>query len=260
MNSTRTDAAAHSNLGNALYDQGQPDEAMACCRRAIKLDPKFAMAHANLGNALYHQGKRDEAIACWRTAIALDPKLPAYSGLGLALLKKGDVSGGIATLQKGIDLCPNDVGLRINMSHVLIKDTPLRDFPRAREHAQRGTELAPENAGSWANLGEAQYGCGQFVEAVASLEKAQRLGRELPTGTRLILAMAYWHTGDRDKACEHYVEAAARLDERNPSDHFRLRDELETLIGAETLIKHQQDGESEPEENRDDESSNPGDK
>ena len=96
------------------------------------------------------------------------------------------MSDAIATLQKGIDLCPNDVGLRINMSYVLVNaDTPFRDFPRAREHAQRGTELAPENPGIWENLGEAQYGCGQFAEAVASLEKAQQLGRELPTGTRL---------------------------------------------------------------------------
>ena len=78
----------------------------------------------------------------------------------------------------------------------------------------------------------------EFAEAVASLEKAQQLGRELPTGTRLMLAMAYWHTGNRDKACEHYVGAAARFDERNSSDHFRQRDELETLIGAEALIRY----------------------
>ncbi len=232
-------AAAHNNLGIALKHQGKLDEAIACYHKATELDPKLAVAHYNLGGILKDQGELDDAIACFRKVIKLDPNhAGAYSNLGLALSDKGDVSDAIAPLQKAIDLCPNDVGLRMNMSYVLIKDTPLRDFPRAREHAQRGTQLAPENPGIWENLGEAQYGCGQFVEAAASLEKARQLGRELPTGTRLVLALAYWHTGDRDKACEHYVEAAARLDERNPSDHFRQRDELETLIGAEALIRY----------------------
>ena len=230
--------SAHVNLGNALYKQRKLDEAIACYRQALELDPKYAMAHHNLGNALKDQGKLDEAIGEFRQAIELDPNYAgAYSNLGLAFSSKGDVSEGIATLQKGIDLWPNDVGLRMNMSHVLVNADPsFRDFARAREHAQRGTELAPENPGIWENLGEAQYGCGEFAEAAANLEKAQQLGRELPTGTRLVLAMAYWHTGIRDEACEQYVEAAARLDERNPLEHFRLRDELETLIGAEALI------------------------
>ena len=239
-NSTRNTLTAHASLGNALHHQGQLDEAIACYRQAIELDPKLAVAHNNLGVALKQQGRLDEAIAEGRQAIELDPNYAgAYSNLGLALSSKGDVSDAIATLQKAIDRWPHDVDLRLNMSHVLVNADPsFRDFPRAREHAQRGTELAPENSGIWENLGEAQYGCGQFAEAVASLEKAQQLGRELPTGTRLVLAMAYWHTGNRDKACEHYVGAAARFDERNPSDHFRLRDELETLIGAEALIRY----------------------
>ncbi len=232
-------AAVHTNLGIALKHQGKLDEAIACYYKAIELDPKLAVAHYNLGGVLKNQGQLDEAIACFRQVIELASNhAGAYSNLGLALAGKGDVSDAIATLQKGIDLCPNDVGLRMNMSYVLIKDTPLRDFPRAREHAQRGTQLAPENAGIWENLGEAQYGCGQFADAVASLEKAQQLGRELPTGTRLVLAMAYCRTGDSDQACEHYVEAAARLDERSSSDDFRLRDELENLLSAEPLVRY----------------------
>ena len=45
-------ALAHANLGIALKDKGQVDEAIACYRKAIELDPKFARAHNNLGNAL----------------------------------------------------------------------------------------------------------------------------------------------------------------------------------------------------------------
>ena len=33
-------------------DKGQLDEAIACFKKAIELDPKYADAHSNLGNAL----------------------------------------------------------------------------------------------------------------------------------------------------------------------------------------------------------------
>ena len=41
--------AAHTNLGNTLADKGQLDEAIACFRQAIELDPKLALVHSNPG-------------------------------------------------------------------------------------------------------------------------------------------------------------------------------------------------------------------
>ncbi len=50
------------------------DEAIACYKKAIELDPKLAKAHYNLGDALSGKGQVDEAIACYKKAIELDPK------------------------------------------------------------------------------------------------------------------------------------------------------------------------------------------
>ena len=41
-------AEAHNNLGNAFKDQGRPEEAVACCRRAVELSPDSAALHSNL--------------------------------------------------------------------------------------------------------------------------------------------------------------------------------------------------------------------
>ena len=61
------------------------DEAIACYKKAIELDPKFAVAHYNLGNALAAKGQLDAAIACCKKAIELDPRFAiAHSNLGSA--------------------------------------------------------------------------------------------------------------------------------------------------------------------------------
>ena len=50
------------------------EAAVAAGREAIRLKPDDAHAHSNLGNALKDQGKLDEAIAEYRTAIRLKPE------------------------------------------------------------------------------------------------------------------------------------------------------------------------------------------
>ena len=50
------------------------DEAIACYRKAIRLDTKLAPVHSNLGDALRKKGQVDEAIVCCKKAIELDPK------------------------------------------------------------------------------------------------------------------------------------------------------------------------------------------
>ena len=44
----------HNNLGDALKDSGQLDEAVAAFREAIRLKPEYADAHSNLILALHY--------------------------------------------------------------------------------------------------------------------------------------------------------------------------------------------------------------
>ena len=75
-------AEAHSNLGNALQDLGQLDDAVASYRRALEIKPDFAEAHNNLGNALKDLGQLDDAVASYRRALEIKPDYAdAYSNL-----------------------------------------------------------------------------------------------------------------------------------------------------------------------------------
>ena len=67
--------AALSNLGVALYELKDYEEAARAQRKAIAANPDFAEAHSNLGNALHALRRFDEAIAAYRRAIELKPEL-----------------------------------------------------------------------------------------------------------------------------------------------------------------------------------------
>ena len=84
--SSPTFADAHYNLGNALAERGQIDEAIAHYRKALEIKPDFAEAHNNLASALTRRGRVDEAIAQYRKALEIKPDYAeAHYNLGDAL-------------------------------------------------------------------------------------------------------------------------------------------------------------------------------
>jgi tetratricopeptide (TPR) repeat protein len=79
-------AAAHYNLGNALFRQGRHHEAVESLQRALAIDPDYALAHDGLGVALYSQGQVVEATNHYRRAVKLDPNnSDARAHLAIAL-------------------------------------------------------------------------------------------------------------------------------------------------------------------------------
>jgi predicted O-linked N-acetylglucosamine transferase (SPINDLY family) len=83
-------AQALANQASALRAVGQLDEAAACCRRALELNPNLADAHMNLAIIAEAHGDADQAIACYRRAIDAWPDfVEAHHNLGGALAKQG---------------------------------------------------------------------------------------------------------------------------------------------------------------------------
>ena len=58
-------AEAHSNLGLALQELGDLDEAVASYHKALAIKPDYAEAHSNLGLALKEQGKLNDAVSSY---------------------------------------------------------------------------------------------------------------------------------------------------------------------------------------------------
>ena len=76
---------AHYNLGIALGNKGELDEAIASYKTAIELDPKLRPRPRQPRLRAEDQGQMNAAVACFKKATELDPKLaPARTGLAEA--------------------------------------------------------------------------------------------------------------------------------------------------------------------------------
>ena len=82
-------AVAHANLGVSYMNTGRLDEALVTLKKALALDAQNAGAYYNLGLVYDKLGKSDEAIAAYEKSIALNPSFPsAYQNLGIAYFNK----------------------------------------------------------------------------------------------------------------------------------------------------------------------------
>ena len=80
-----SNARADFNLGVALADRGQVDEAIACYRKAVEIKPDYVEAHNNLGSLLGQRGRFDEAITHLQQVLEIKPDFAeAHDNLGNA--------------------------------------------------------------------------------------------------------------------------------------------------------------------------------
>jgi tetratricopeptide (TPR) repeat protein len=144
-------AAAHSNLGNMLKDQGRYDEAEKEYRDAIQADPDDAAAHSNLGLLLNDQGRYDEAEKEYRDAIQADLDLAAaHYNLGVLLNNLERYDEAEKEYRDAIQADPDYAAAHSNLG-VLLKDQGRSD---EAEKEYRDAILAdPDYAAAHANLG-----------------------------------------------------------------------------------------------------------
>jgi serine/threonine-protein kinase len=103
----------HFNFGNALKNKGELDKANVEYGLAVACDPRFAKAYFNRGVNLQLQGDLDAAIADYRQAVACNPTFAeAYANLGRALRLRGRLDESIKLLDEAVRLLPGDLSLQ----------------------------------------------------------------------------------------------------------------------------------------------------
>jgi tetratricopeptide (TPR) repeat protein len=114
---TIDNATAHKNLGYALLQKGQPDEAITHFLKALEIQPDNGEAHFNLGNILRLNGRTDEAITQYQEAVRLKPSIgQAHNNLGTALRQKGRLDEAIAQYQMALQIEPDNDSFHFNLA------------------------------------------------------------------------------------------------------------------------------------------------
>jgi serine/threonine-protein kinase len=209
-------AGTRLNLANALSRTGQLDEAIACFKKAIELNPKYANAYNGVGSVLLdHKKDPDGAISWFRKAIALDPMDAQFHvHLGNALDDKGKSEEAIASYKKAIELAPRNAAAHHNLAVVLSRKG---QKDQAIVHYRKSIEFAPEVAEGHAHLGIALKDKGQLDEAITCFRKAIQLDPKL-AGAHSILGDALHRLGKVDEALAAFQECI-RLDPKSARAH-----------------------------------------
>ena len=174
-------ADIHNNLGNAMIKKGEVEEAIVQYKKALQINPNYAKARVNLGSALLKKGNVDEAIAQYQAALQINPDdAKAHTDLGNVLLQRGIPDEAIVHYQKALRINSMSTEAQNNLAWILAT-TPsasLRNGPRAVELARRANQLAgEENPIILRTLAAAYAEAGKFGDARQSAQKALTLAQ-----------------------------------------------------------------------------------
>jgi protein O-mannosyl-transferase len=166
-------AEAHYNLGRLLTEKGEFNDAINHYEAALAINPADAEAHNNLGATLFQAGRVDDAIAHYQKALAVRPDYTnASCNLADALLSKGDMDGAITYYLTCVAVLPAHADAQYNLASALLRKGRIDE---AIIHYEKALELLPENADAHANLGSAFLAKGQAQDAIAEYRKALQI-------------------------------------------------------------------------------------
>ncbi|MFN4258996.1 MAG: tetratricopeptide repeat-containing sulfotransferase family protein [Gemmataceae bacterium] len=201
-------AAYHNSLGCCYQVLDRLQEAVACFRRALALQPELAEAMSNLGNALNNMGAAVEAEQHCRRALELRPDFPeAFNNLGGALARQGRVVEAAEIFRQALRLNPQFVSAQLNLGHVL-QEQGL--FTEARQAYEEVLRLEPHHAQAMSSLSLIKRYSLKDQEEIARMEASLRvpnLSVKDRSHLHYALGKAADDAGQYDKAFWHFQQA-----------------------------------------------------
>jgi tetratricopeptide (TPR) repeat protein len=170
-------AAAHLHLGltlQALQQQGALDE----LARAQQLAPRNSTIALELGKALANAGEDEQAVPVLKLASELDPVSTVASyQLGLVLERLDRVPEAIPLLEKAADANPSNAEMLTNLGMALCLAQRAKD---AVPFLQKAVILEPESATAHQDLAVADIQLSQIDDAIVQLRAALKLTPDAP--------------------------------------------------------------------------------
>lgn len=200
---------------------------------------RAAYLSALRGDELREQGNEEEARRAYERATRLDPgSAYAWHMLGMSKLDSGDLTG-IEALAEAVRRAPGNADFTLEYGSALRRSNRALE---ARPVLKRATELAPDQARAFAELGRAYHNASSTTDELAASIEAFKTALALEPGdiqTRFRLAQVYYQHGRLDEARREFTmtlslltEGARRMVGQAPGDSKEANTWLSIVKGA----------------------------
>lgn len=176
ITSKSPEAVAEFKKGRDLFENIRPADSVQHFKKAIALDPDFALAHAYLGMAM----EGSDGVAEVEKAATLSTKLPEAERThieAILAMTRGDEAKAAELENKLVKLTPDDW-----RAHYWAAERARRagDWARASESLKRASELNPKVGVVYNELGYAYLSQSKKDEAIAAFKKYVELSPNEP--------------------------------------------------------------------------------
>jgi eukaryotic-like serine/threonine-protein kinase len=202
-------------LGDEAHEKALDiPEAEGHYKRAIELDPNFALAYARLGVVYSNAGEMAKAKPYYSKANDLSTHVSESERLYISshydLTVTGNLPRVIETLQETIQTYPGQIHGYININ---VAYQTLGQFEKALPYAQKAVELQPEDAIAANNLLIDLVSLDRMEEAEREMAREHKLGMDSSTDIASQHLIGYFLLGDAQQVQRLVAEMAGHPDE-----------------------------------------------
>ena len=198
-------------LGMVFYRSGLYDKADVLVSAALAANsPNAHIYNKARGDIMRGLSRNDEAMACYKRAIDLNPQYPeALNNLASMYLSAGDMKQAEIFFSKVISIKPDYVPALYNMGMIYQK-TGRR--VEARELIEKTVKLRPQHGEAWKVLAELFIQTAMFDEAHDAINKSIEIA---PNVGNLLIGSALANKKADYKVAIEQLEEALRLEPEN---------------------------------------------
>jgi tetratricopeptide (TPR) repeat protein len=169
----RDNGTAWARLAELQLSTGKLDQGIASAQKASALNPRIAHAQAILGFAYLTRIKTHKAREAFRNAIVLDSTAPLPRlGLGLAVIRDGDLEKGRAQIEIAAGLDPGNALIRSYLGKAYFDE---KRGPRDEQQFEIAKRLDPNDPTPWFYDAIRKQTLNRPVEALLDLQKSIEL-------------------------------------------------------------------------------------
>lgn len=209
-------------MGNLFSLTREPDEAIKCFDKAIKLDPQFTYAHTLKGHEYYSNDNYEKALDCFRLSLLMDPRhYNALYGIGMVYINLGELQKADFHFKKAVAINPINVILICCVGMVLEK---MGKKSLALKQYDLASKLQPLSALPIFKKASLLFSLQQFDKALEQFELVKELAPN-EASVHFLLAQLYNIQNDKYLAIREFT-IALNLD---PKGNYLIREAMEML-------------------------------